>query len=105
MTTDLFREEAKQQFRPKPWQPPLLSRTPSALAMGLFAALAASALVAFATSFRFTQKEGSAWLFDAAATGWTRVSRLAAMLHEWCEVGEFLLYGRFNKVSNARLWS
>ena len=32
-------------------------------------------------------------------------TKLAAMLHEWCEVGEFLLYGRFNKVSNARLWS
>ena len=30
---------------------------------------------------------------------------LAAMLHEWCEVGEFLLYGRFNKVSSAWLWS
>lgn len=57
MTTNLFREEPGQRFRPKPWQPPLLSRAPSGLAMGLFSALAATALVVFATTFRFTQKE------------------------------------------------
>lgn len=85
MTTNLFREEPGQRFRPKPWQPPLLSRAPSGLAMGLFAALAATALVVFATTFRFTQKEPVRGYLTPAA-GWARVSTHDFAVVERCLV-------------------
>lgn len=72
MTTDLFREESRCRFRAEPWQPPLLSKAPSGLMMGMFAVLAASALMAFASTFRFAQKE-QVQGYLTPASGWSRV--------------------------------
>ena len=73
MTQDLFREEARKRFRAEPWQPPLLSRPVSGLAIGLFALVAVTVVVAFASAFHFTRKE-QARGYLTPATGWSRVS-------------------------------
>lgn len=72
MNTNLFREEARSRFRAEPWQPPLLSKAPSGPMMGLFAVLAAGALMVFATTFRFAQKE-QVQGYLTPASGWSRV--------------------------------
>lgn len=73
MTKELFREEARLRYQAEPWQPPLLSKAPSGLVMGLLAVLAAGTLLAFATTFRFAQKEQVRG-YLTPASGWSRVS-------------------------------
>lgn len=70
---ELFREEARRRFRAEPWQPPLLSKPVSGLAIGLFALVAVTAAVAFASTFQFTRKE-QARGYLTPASGWSQVS-------------------------------
>ena len=72
MNASLFREEARRRFRAEPWQPPLLSKAPSGLVMGLLAVLAAGGLMAFASTFRFAHKE-QVQGYLRPASGWSRV--------------------------------
>lgn len=73
MTKELFREEVRRRYQAEPWQPPLLSMAPSGLVMGLLAVLAAGALLVFATTFRFAQKEQVRG-YLTPSSGWSRVS-------------------------------
>ena len=96
--SSLFREEANQRFRVEPWQPPLLSRPLSGVALGALAVFAAGALVAFATLFEVTRKEQARGHL-APASGWSRVSapragvvaRRLVAAGDTVEAGEVLL--------------
>ena len=85
MTTQLFREESRSRNRAEPWQPPLLSKTPSGLGMGLLAVLAAGSLMAFAMTFQFAQKEQVRG-YLTPASGWSRVLATDPAVVEKCLV-------------------
>lgn len=98
MTKELFREEVRRRYQAEPWQPPLLSKAPSGLAMGLLAVLAAGTLLVFATTFRFAHKEQVRG-YLTPASGWSRVSsrdfafveRLLVGAGEFVQAGDVLL--------------
>lgn len=73
MAADLFRPEALQRLRVEPWQPPLLAKRVSGLALCVLACVAITVLVVFSMSFEFARKEHSRG-YLAPASGWARVT-------------------------------
>ena len=82
---DLFRDEALAGLRPKPWQPPLLSKPLSGALLTAMATVSVGALVAFAGMFPFADKQPASG-YLTPPEGWIRVTAGSVSLVRRCVV-------------------
>ena len=87
MSSDLFRSEALQHLRPRPWQPPLLSKPASGLAVASLVSVSAALLIGFASLFNFAQKERVTGFLEPS-DGWTTVRAARFAVVRDCLVSE-----------------
>ena len=87
MQSDLFRTQALDQLRSKPWQPPLLSRPTSGLGLSLMVSVSATLLIGFAALFPFAQKERVTGYLEPSQ-GWTTLIAPRFAVVRRCTVSE-----------------